>query len=495
MRAITILTLIISIASRSLSHPTSSDHCNNLPIVDLGYNLHQAISYNASSEIYKFQNIRYANNPTLDLRFRAPTAPDTNRSAVQTGERPRTCPQGIPEWQVKGTAASTKYMNPDQPFTLEAWEQDFLNATLPPNRDFNRDTTEDCLFLDVHVPRKVFHRARKGASGGAPVLVFIHGGGYVLSSKLRAPTPAFFPDGLFAHASENHEEMIYVGINYRLGALGFLADPEVERDGVLNAGLLDQRFALEWVQRYIHLFGGSRDKVTAMGESAGGGSILLHMAGSYATNTSTPFRAAIPQSPAILPGFVNPRDSYGDFLRYLNVSSLREAREVDESRIIAANAAQIADAPTTSYIYEPVIDGTYVPDKVMHALRDGRFDRSVAVLAAQNSFEGSFFFDPTIETEHEFREWLRRSITGLQDKDIEYLMETLYPATFGDSALGYVDQSSRQMALWSEAVIDCHFDAIGDAMHGQSYACMFEISFSSTPLTLLVYDLTDASVV
>jgi carboxylesterase type B len=289
--------------------------------------------------------------------------------------------------------------------------------------------------------------------------------------------------------------MIYVALNYRLGALGFLAGPEVERDGVLNAGLLDQRFALEWVQRYIHLFGGSPDKVTVMGESAGGGSILLHMAGSYATNTSTPFRAAIPQSPAILPGYVNPSDSFAGFLRYLNVSSLQEAREVDESRIIAANAAQIADAPTTSYIYDPVIDGSYVPDKVMHALRDGRFDKSVAVLAAHNSFEGSFFFDPTIETESEFGEWLRRSIPGLQNKDVAYLMERLYPATFGDTALGYVDQASRQMALYSEAVIDCHFDAIGDAMHGQSYACMFEISVSLTLLTYLLYNFTDASFV
>jgi carboxylesterase type B len=52
--------------------------------------------------------------------------------------------------------------------------------------------------------------------------VQIHGGGYVFSSKLRAPTPAFFPDGLLAHGNENHEEMIYVALNYRLGALGFL---------------------------------------------------------------------------------------------------------------------------------------------------------------------------------------------------------------------------------------------------------------------------------
>jgi carboxylesterase type B len=214
-----------------------------------------------------------------------------------------------------------------------------------------------------------------------------------------------------------------------------------------------------------------------MGESGGGGSILLHVAGSYATNTSTPFRAAIPQSPAIVPGYVSPRGSFEEFLCYLNVTTLQEARAVDERRIIAANAAEIGDAPTTNYIYGAVIDGTYVPGKVSHALRDGHFDRSVAVMAAHNSFEGSYFFDPTVETEGEFRDWVRRSITGLQEDQITYLVETLYPATFEDTNLGYVNQASRQMALWSEAVLDCHFDAIGDAMDGQSYACMSPSTF------------------
>jgi hypothetical protein len=63
-------------------------------------------------------------------------------------------------------------MNPDQPFTLDAWVEDFRNATVPPHLDFNRETTEDCLFLDVHVPKRVFERAREGLSS-ASVLVFV----------------------------------------------------------------------------------------------------------------------------------------------------------------------------------------------------------------------------------------------------------------------------------------------------------------------------------
>ena len=62
----------------------------------------------------------------------------------------------------------------------------------------------------------------------------------------------------------------------QLGAFGFLAGDEVHQKGVVNAGLLDQRFALQWVQDQIHLFGGDKNRVTIAGISAGGGSVMLH---------------------------------------------------------------------------------------------------------------------------------------------------------------------------------------------------------------------------
>ena len=60
-----------------------------------------------------------------------------------------------------------------------------------------------------------------------------------------------------------------------MGAFGFLASDEVHRNGVVNAGILDQHFALQWVQAYIELFGGDPDQVTISGESAGAGSVML----------------------------------------------------------------------------------------------------------------------------------------------------------------------------------------------------------------------------
>ena len=61
----------------------------------------------------------------------------------------------------------------------------------------------------------------------------------------------------------------------QLGAFGFLSSDEVMRYGAVNAGLLDQTFALQWVQKYIGLFGGNGSQVTISGESAGAGSVML----------------------------------------------------------------------------------------------------------------------------------------------------------------------------------------------------------------------------
>ena len=70
----------------------------------------------------------------------------------------------------------------------------------------------------------------------------------------------------------NGHGFLVVVIQYRLGAFGFLSSAELSHFGVPNAGLYDMHFSLEWIQNYIHLFGGDASRVTISGESAGGGS-------------------------------------------------------------------------------------------------------------------------------------------------------------------------------------------------------------------------------
>lgn len=96
--------------------------------------------------------------------------------------------------------------------------------------------------------------------------MWIHGGGYGQGQGNQDMSPII---------NANQDKFVAVAIQYRLGAFGFLSSDEVMRYGAVNAGLLDQTFALQWVQSYIELFGGNASQVTISGQSAGGGSVML----------------------------------------------------------------------------------------------------------------------------------------------------------------------------------------------------------------------------
>ncbi len=124
-------------------------------------------------------------------------------------------------------------------------------------------TSEDCLYLNVFAPAG--HRP-----SGLPVMVWIHGGAYVSGESDDYDPSALVADGV-----------IVVTINYRLGALGFLAHPALaDHPGgpAGDYGLMDQQAALRWVRANIGSFGGDPRNVTIFGESAGGQSVLLQLA-------------------------------------------------------------------------------------------------------------------------------------------------------------------------------------------------------------------------
>ena len=97
------------------------------------------------------------------------------------------------------------------------------------------------------------------ASDRLAVVVQLPAGGYVVGSSTTVPG-----EGL---VNRSEGTIIYVQAQYRLGMFGFLGGTELRKDGDLNAGLLDQRAALEWVQRHIDKFGGDPSKVTILGIS------------------------------------------------------------------------------------------------------------------------------------------------------------------------------------------------------------------------------------
>ncbi|WP_445170759.1 carboxylesterase/lipase family protein [Mycolicibacterium sp. Dal123E01] len=144
--------------------------------------------------------------------------------------------------------------------------------------DYGRPTGEDCLNLNVWTPDGASPSSRK------PVMVWIHGGGFLNGSA----------DIYDARWMATQGDIVVVTVNYRLGTLGFLAHPALTPDGDIgNYGLADQQAALRWVRDNIAEFGGDPTKVTIAGESAGAMSVCDHL---VAPESAGLFRAAILQS-------------------------------------------------------------------------------------------------------------------------------------------------------------------------------------------------------
>jgi para-nitrobenzyl esterase len=159
---------------------------------------------------------------------------------------------------------------------------------------------EDCLTLTIWTP--------VDAGEKAPVMVWLHGGGFVTG----ASSLAWYDGGNLAA----RHGVVVVGVNYRLGALGFLAVP-----GRLpgNFGLLDQIAALRWVREHIAVFGGDPERVTVMGQSGGAHNIASMLA---VGGTEGLFRRAILESPPLAIGLMTSAEAArrgGVFLKHLGL--------------------------------------------------------------------------------------------------------------------------------------------------------------------------------
>lgn len=143
-----------------------------------------------------------------------------------------------------------------------AYAPDCAQAPFPPDAaPIRTKPSEDCLYLNVWKPAT----AKAGAS--LPVMVFVHGGGFVNGGS----SPAIYSGENFAR-----DGVVFVSINYRLGRFGFFAHPGLAAEGFGgNFGYLDQIAALQWVKANIASFGGDAGNVTVFGESAGG--MSMHM--------------------------------------------------------------------------------------------------------------------------------------------------------------------------------------------------------------------------
>jgi para-nitrobenzyl esterase len=292
----------------------------------------------ATGTMDKFLGIRYAAPPTGNLRWKPPQPPETSFAVRDATQFANHCPQ-------------------------------------PSNGFLIPSVTEDCLFLNVFTPPSPFaEQGVRSFSPLRPVMLWLYGGALVFGES-----DDYDPQRLVAQG------VIVVTINYRVGALGYLAHPALaDAQGAAgNYGLMDQQSALAWVKRNIIFFGGDPDNVTLFGESAGGFSTLNNLVSPKARGL---FQRAIIESGAYqlqLPSLATAEAQGGEFATVAGCPNQTATclRSLSVEQILAhENVA----AYTTN------IDGKFLTQSIGTALATGEFNH-MPVINGTNHDEGRLF--------------------------------------------------------------------------------------------------------
>ena len=246
--------------------------------------------------------------------------------------------------------------------------------------------SEDCLTINVWRPVHIGRRA-------LPVMVWIHAGAMVHGGAALHPLDAVAGQGVVA-----------VSMNYRLGRLGYFAHPalaaEAPDDVRGNYGFMDQRAALQWVQRNIAAFGGDPQQVTIFGESSGGGSVLAHLVSPLSRGL---FQRAILQSPIAPTARADATPSSDlataekiavDWSRSVGVAgdgpaALRQLRALPPDQLFAATSdvetfAALAAGTTLPGLAMAIIDGRFLPETPEAALAAGHQARVPVIVGAND---------------------------------------------------------------------------------------------------------------
>ncbi|KAL8724491.1 MAG: hypothetical protein Q9166_007925 [cf. Caloplaca sp. 2 TL-2023] len=369
---------------------TTGNASSTAPEVDLGYERYRGVA-DVRTGLNTFLGIRFAAPPTGPMRWQPPAAPQLNRNEVLPADTlPQRCPQSY--------------------------------SPTPPG--FNSTGDEDCLFLSVYAPQNAMN---------LPVFVWIHGGGYRVGQGNQ---------DLSMIINTNNNSFIGVVIQYRLGAFGFMSSDEIHRYGVVNAGILDQTFALQWVQTYIHLFGGNASQVTVAGESAGGGAVMLQAMAFGGNLGDSLFVNAIAASP-YLPqqfGYADfvPTQSYYAFAAAVgcfngvaqsnyNNSIFRCLISKDTETLQNASSYVSSSGRFNTGAFLPVTDGSFIQQLPSQQLLMKKVNGR-RMLSQNNANEGPLFVPQNIVTEEDFVNFLRDSFPLFTEDDISRVL-LYYPST------------------------------------------------------------------
>eukprot|EP00794_Sanderia_malayensis_P000223 gene227-838_t len=257
---------------------------------------------------------------------------------------------------------------------------------------------EDCLTLNIYRP--------SNATGHLPVMVWIHGGGYLTGARM-------FYDSSILSTMHN---IIVVTINYRLGALGFLNIPGTDFKG--NYGMLDQVHALRWVKKNVRSFGGDPGKVTIFGQSAGSSSVSLLTVSPLIKNEGL-FLRAISQSGVATSYWTVMKASHDkDGMKFVKLFGCSEKSSL-RACLLKSNPMKFVDKQLgfmSSHLIRPAVDGYFLKELPAKQAKSGTLQFSAnEIMFGFNKDEGTMFLDPRNATKEKMAKTIGSTLQGTAD--------------------------------------------------------------------------------
>ncbi|KAK9414771.1 putative Carboxylic ester hydrolase [Seiridium unicorne] len=316
-----------------------------------------------------------------------------------------------------------------------ACPQMVVEASFPFSLSDVSDISENCLNLNIARPKAGDGADVEplGKGKGLPVMVYIHGGSF-WSGQNRELNIA--PDGLILQSLENETPVIHVAMNYRLGVFGFAQSDALYSEGSLNAGLRDQRLAIEWVRDNIAQFGGDPERITIFGQSSGGLAVGMQVM-AYGASAPVPFQQAICESQALEPGItgnftIDAMQAVVDAIG-CNSSSLQSPetvaclRDLDTEALLNASLATYASdiGHNVGDIWLPVVDGDFLPDSPSQLIAQGRFANVTSMMGwCQDDL--TYFTDTSITTSNDTLAFISAYVPDMTPARVDELL-SLYP--------------------------------------------------------------------
>nr|CAB3230111.1 carboxylesterase 5A-like [Phallusia mammillata] len=295
--------------------------------------------------------------------------------------------------------------------------------------------SEDCLYVNVFT-----NNPDKNAK--MPVIIYIHGGGFTVGSSAAC----------IGNALCSLHDVVLVGIQYRVNALGFFS---TGKDTPLpgNIGLLDQVLSLEWTRDNIAAFGGDPENVTLLGQSAGAASVHMHITSPLSRGL---FHKAISSSgsgtnlPLVKEDMSAER---AQFLEALNITETDPAKIIEQLKELPAQKIVDVQFDTPGkQLFVPTVDGKFIPKHTTQLLKEKSFAPVPYITGVNFTEEGSLL---TLDFEEGFADGLSRErgislakeeliVAGIPTNKVDQVLEALIEV--------YKNEYGMDKYFWSKLV-------------------------------------------